>query len=75
MSKELTPMQELKNRLFDVRINQNPITLKEMNGYIEKEKQVIEDFFEQGFLTLKWDKKVDNEFEKYYNTKYKNYEI
>lgn len=41
-------MQELKERLFDVRIKQNPITFDEMNRFIEKEKQQIIISFESG---------------------------
>jgi hypothetical protein len=43
-----TPMQELKKRLFDVNIIQNPLTLKEMNLYIEKEKELLIDFHCEG---------------------------
>ena len=40
---EKSAMQLLKERLFDVRIKQNPITYDEINGFIELEKnQLIE---------------------------------
>ena len=40
---EKSAMQLLKERLFDVRIRQNPITYDEINGFIELEKkQLIE---------------------------------
>ena len=45
---ERTAMQELQRRLFDVRVKQNPITLDEMNDFIEKEKQQIKDAYWDG---------------------------
>lgn len=38
---ERTAMQELQRRLFDVGTKTRPITVDEMNGFIEKEKQQI----------------------------------
>ena len=42
---ERTAMQELQRRLFDVGTKTRPITIDEMNGFIEKEKQQIIDAF------------------------------
>jgi len=67
MSKQLTPMQEFKKRLFDVNIIQNPLTLKEMDSFIEKEKKVNSECFEKGFELGN-----DVTFEHYYNNKFKN---
>lgn len=45
-----TAMQKLQRRLFDVNIRQNPITVDEMNGFIELEKQQIIDAFNDASL-------------------------
>jgi len=64
-----TTMQELQRRLFDVKIKLNPITLDEMNGFIEQEKQQIIDAYitsmrnERDLLTIK-------SAEDYYNETY-----
>jgi predicted P-loop ATPase/GTPase len=64
-----TTMQELQRRLFDVKIKLNPITLDEMNRFIEQEKQQIIDAYitsmrnERDLLTIK-------SAEDYYNETY-----
>ena len=45
---EKSAMQQFKERLFDVRIKQNPITLNEMNDFIELEKQQMCKMYVQG---------------------------
>jgi len=63
---ERTAMQELQRRLFDVKIKQNPITLDEMNGFIEKEKQQIVDAFDGFPLSTR----NSQNGEEYYNQTY-----
>lgn len=43
-----TAMQQFKERLFDVRVIQNPITLDEMNDFIEIEKRQMCKMYIQG---------------------------
>jgi hypothetical protein len=65
-----TAMQELKERLFDVKIRQNPITYDEMNGFIEKEKQQIIDAYDDGkYLTSGLNYNGETYFNKTFNTK------
>ena len=67
----MTPLQELKKKLFDVRIIQNPLTLKEMNEFLEKEKQMIIDAYGTGYSRA-LDRPLNYiTAEQYYNEKYK----
>ena len=70
-----TAMQELQRRLFDVGTKQRPITVDEMNSFIEKEKQQIIDAYKQGVddwvvedISIKVKNKTS---ERYYNETYK----
>lgn len=50
-----TPMQQLKERLFDVNIKTKPITLAEMDEFIAKEKDEIIDSFNVGYREAEQD--------------------
>ncbi len=68
MSKELTPMQEVIQTLTEnglISINQTLI-----DGALKKEKQVIEDAYDDGWLNCN-SKKYDSGKD-YYNNKFKN---
>ena len=57
-------MQELQRRLFDVGTKQRPITVDEMNSFIEKEKQQIIKAHSDGLL-------YQRNSEEYYNQTFK----
>ena len=66
-----TAMQELQRRLFDVGTKQRPITVDEMNSFIEKEKQQIIDAYDQDLYGgLSSNKKFENG-KQYYNQTFK----
>ena len=70
---EITAMQELQRRLFDVGTKQRPITVDEMNSFIEKEKQQIIDAYGQPRVYYDDNFKQMDEIngEQYYNKTYK----
>ncbi|CAB4127129.1 hypothetical protein UFOVP87_49 [uncultured Caudovirales phage] len=65
---ERTAMQELQRRLFDVGTKTRPITVDEMNGFIEKEKQQIIDAY---IDRIKDTYQNRTEAEQYYNQTFK----
>jgi hypothetical protein len=58
--REMTAMEELQIRLFDVGTKTKPITLDEMNGFIEKEKQQIIAAFNEGYRDSEIDIGITN---------------
>ena len=65
---EKTAMQLLKERLFDVKIRQNPITYDEINGFIELEKKQIIEAYDEGYNNGIRNNKHTSE--QYYNNKF-----
>ena len=60
---EKSAMQLLKERLFDVRIKQNPITYDEINRFIELEKKQMIDFANKyGFYICGYDYEASEDF-------------
>jgi hypothetical protein len=75
MSKELTPMQELIEYLENNSLIDKKVLINKCKKLLPKEKQVIEDAYENGYkIHGKKGAKLNKVFQAYYNTKYNIYE-
>lgn len=77
MSKELTPMKELMKSFdeYEIDSRNDSITIEKLkevitNEFLTKEKQVIEDAYEQGKIDEETIHPTYSDGKDYYNTKY-----
>lgn len=70
-----TPMQLLKERLFDNSIKTKPLTLAEMDEFIEKEKHEIIDSFNVGYKEAEQDNDFGTIMERRDVSQFSNAEI